>query len=136
MMTMANTDSVVILSALFGYSAAKYAVLWLMRNTGVKEYVGNVSEIFVYPLKSGKALEGVTAANITKHGVTANGVGDRYVFRNAFMILYVLVYNTHSPRSILRCSVVYTYAVTALLDFQHMNPLKGTTHGGSISILT
>lgn len=42
-----------------------------------KQYVGKISKIYVYPLKSAKHLPNVTNASLTKHGLMINGVTDR-----------------------------------------------------------
>lgn len=73
-----NLDSTAqVLCALAAGTVFKYAsLLWLNKNKG-REYVGKVSNILIYPVKSVRELT-VKAAELTRHGLKYNGVADRH----------------------------------------------------------
>ena len=52
------------------------ALSWIARRKR-KEYVGKVSKINVFPLKSARELQNVTAVAFTKHGLMTQGLTDR-----------------------------------------------------------
>lgn len=69
-----NTE---ILVALITGATIKTAVFWLLRNRHEKKYVGRVSDICIYPIKSAGRLGNVTSAELTNFGLATNGVKDR-----------------------------------------------------------
>ncbi|WAR19218.1 MARC1-like protein [Mya arenaria] len=75
---MSNFEVPGVFAAVVAGSFLKHVGLRLTRNRNVKEYVGTVSQINVYPLKSAKNLQNVTTANITTQGLICDGVGDRH----------------------------------------------------------
>ena len=71
-------SSTQVLCALAAGTAFKYAsLIWMNRSKG-KEYVGKVSKLLIYPVKSVRELE-VKEADMTRHGLKFNGVADRLV---------------------------------------------------------
>ena len=64
-------------------AAVKYSVSWWMRKRREKLFVkiGQVSTLYIYPVKSCKAVE-VTGGECTLYGLKCNGVYDRYLCRN------------------------------------------------------
>lgn len=58
--------------------AFKVSALTWIASKRHKEYVGVVSKIFVYPLKSAKHLSNITNVMLTKHGLRINGISDRH----------------------------------------------------------
>lgn len=71
------TDQSRVLVALVAGATVKNAIFWLLRNKHVKRYVGTVSSINVYPVKSARALQDVSSADLTKLGFVKDGAGDR-----------------------------------------------------------
>ncbi|KAL4238414.1 hypothetical protein ACF0H5_003122 [Mactra antiquata] len=68
-------DVLVGLSILTGWKLV--ALSWMSRRKR-KCYVGTVSDILVYPLKSGRRLKDVKHATLNKHGLFVDGIGDRH----------------------------------------------------------
>lgn len=70
-----NTD---LLIALVAGATVKSVVFWLLRNRNdKKKYVGRVSDICIYPIKSAGRLKDLTSAELTHYGLETNGVKDR-----------------------------------------------------------
>ena len=65
-----------VLCALAAGTVFKYASLMWMKRNKAKEYVGKVSKLLIYPVKSVRELD-VQQADMTKHGLKFNGVADR-----------------------------------------------------------
>ena len=56
----------------------KGVLSWYKRKiTNKKEYVGKVSQLLIYPLKSSRELPDVQTAEVTRHGLKIKGVVDR-----------------------------------------------------------
>lgn len=66
-----------VLFALLTGSTLKHVLFWLLRNRNVKTYVGRVSEICVYPVKSARRIQQVSSALATEIGLSVDGVRDR-----------------------------------------------------------
>ncbi|XP_045160089.1 mitochondrial amidoxime-reducing component 1-like [Mercenaria mercenaria] len=65
--------------ALAAGATLKYAALRWVGGHRRKEFVGKVSKVFVYPLKSGRELPGcLKKVSLKKHGIYTDGVGDRH----------------------------------------------------------
>ena len=70
-------SSTQVLGALAAGAVFKYgSLLWLSKAGKVKEYVGRVSQVLIYPVKSVREIN-VKVANLTRHGLKHNGVSDR-----------------------------------------------------------
>lgn len=75
---MDQDSSTQVLCALAAGSILKYASLLWMNKGKRKEYVGKISKLLIYPVKSMRGFE-VQEADVTRHGLTYKGVADRYV---------------------------------------------------------
>ena len=70
-------SSAQVLGALAAGAAFKYAsLMWMNRAGKAREYVGRVSKVLIYPLKSVREIE-TKVADLTKHGLKYNGIADR-----------------------------------------------------------
>jgi len=74
-----NDESKNIFLALAGTSLLKHvASSWISTSIAPKEFhlVGEVSQLFIYPMKSGKAIE-LETAECTTFGLRYQGIWDR-----------------------------------------------------------
>lgn len=95
------TEQSTLFLALAAGATLKYAALRWVGSNIRKEYVGKVSRVFVYPLKSGRELPGrLDKVSLKKHGIYTSGVGDRYVFHvitlNSFRNLLFTIFTYKS----------------------------------------
>ncbi|KAL4238383.1 hypothetical protein ACF0H5_003092 [Mactra antiquata] len=76
---MEVSDQASTLLALALSSSVKYAAMRWISGRGQREQVGTVSQVYLYPLKSGRELsEQLNTVKLTKYGFYTNGVGDRH----------------------------------------------------------
>ena len=73
---MDSDTSTQVFYALAAGTLFKYASLMWMKRNKAKEYVGKVSKLLIYPVKSARELD-VKQADMTRHGLKFNGVADR-----------------------------------------------------------
>lgn len=72
------SDSAMLFFTLVASSGLKAALLLWLGDRKRKEYVGIVSELYVYPLKSGRELKNLKRVVLTKYGFVSRGLSDRH----------------------------------------------------------
>ena len=75
-----SDETTQLLVGLAAGTVIKYTALRWIGASKRKEYVGKVSQVYIYPVKSVRELPGLKQATMTKHGLKFQGVGDRCVF--------------------------------------------------------
>ena len=66
-----------LLIALVTGASVKTFIFWLLSNRHKKRYIGQVSDICLYPVKSAGRLKDLREADLTKFGLEIDGVRDR-----------------------------------------------------------
>ena len=72
-----NDEGAQILGGLAAIALFKTVGLSVLSRSKRKEYVGKVSRVLVYPVKSVRELPDIKVAKLTKHGVKFGDVADR-----------------------------------------------------------